>query len=336
MRRLLSPARLGVLGLVVLTALAVLYLAPSDDYIFLPDRARPLAPQVKVQGERAEKDDGGIYYVAVDVKQASLLESFFPSVYEGSTLVPEERVNPPGVSESVRREAELDAMQRSQRIAAAVALRSAGYRVRVRSVGVLITAVFPDAPATGRLHPSDVVVAVDGRPVHTPAGLAQAIRRHQPGQIVRLRVRRDGSTREFALRTVEGGDPPRPVVGIGIEQAADIRLPVRVQIDLGNVGGPSAGLAFALDILEELGRNIDRGQKVAATGELLLDGSVQDVGGIKQKTIGARRAGVDVFLVPAAGDNLAVARKHAHGVRIVAVSSFRQALRSLATLEPES
>jgi PDZ domain-containing protein len=106
-----------------------------------------------------------------------------------------------------------------------------------------------------------------------------------------------------------------------------------VRINTGDVGGPSAGLAFALDLLEELGRNVDRGYKVAASGELGLDGRIGGVGGIKQKTIGARRAGAEVFLVP--GDNAGEARRHAGGLRVIPVQSFRQALHALATLEPK-
>ena len=114
--------------------------------------------------------------------------------------------------------------------------------------------------------------------------------------------------------------------------AADIRLPVPVRIDAGGVGGPSAGLAFALEVMEKLGRNVDRGYRVAATGQMELDGTVAPIGGVKQKTFGARAAGADVFLVPAAGDNAAEARRYAHGLRIIAVQSFPQALRALATL----
>ena len=120
-----------------------------------------------------------------------------------------------------------------------------------------------------------------------------------------------------------------------MEQSADIELPVDVDIDLGGVGGPSAGLAFALDIMEELGRDVDRGNRVAATGAIELDGAVTPVGGLKQKTIGARRAGVDVFLVPA-GENAAVAKANAAGLRIIPVHNFQQALRALKTLPRKS
>jgi PDZ domain-containing protein len=117
-----------------------------------------------------------------------------------------------------------------------------------------------------------------------------------------------------------------------VESELRVRIPkpLQVDIDLGRVGGPSAGLAFALDIIDELGpTDIDHGERVVATGELDLDGNVHEIGGIKQKTIGARDADADVFLVPDA--NAAAARKYADGLRIVAVSDLDEALHALAT-----
>ena len=117
-------------------------------------------------------------------------------------------------------------------------------------------------------------------------------------------------------------------------QAADIKLPVKVDINLGEVGGPSAGLPFALDVLQELGTDVDHGHRVVATGEIALDGSVGPIGGVKQKTYGARKAGADVFLVPA-GENAAEARRYAGNLLIIPVVSFQQALSALRTLPPK-
>jgi PDZ domain-containing protein len=149
---------------------------------------------------------------------------------------------------------------------------------------------------------------------------------------VTLGLREGTKERPVTVQTIRSpSEAGRTVIGIAVSQAADIKLPVKVNIDLGDVGGPSAGLAFALDVLEELGRDVDHGHKVAATGELELDGSVAPIGGAEQKAIGARRAGVDVLLVPA-GDNARDARRGADGLRIIPVDSFQQALRALATL----
>jgi Lon-like protease len=319
------------LGALLLAAAAVLYLAPSDKYIFLPDEARPLAPLVEVEGEKRDRNGGGIYYVAVDVRQASILEEAFPGIHEGATLVPEEQVRPEGVDERSRRQSELREMSRSQKYAAAVALRALGRQVTVTTRGALIENVGHDFPAEGKLRAGDVVVAVDGKSVRSAAGLTERMSAKQPGDTVRLRVRRGRETREVSLRTVENPrDSNRAFLGVIIADDADVRLPIDVEIDLGNVGGPSAGLAFALDVHEELGRDVDRGRRVAATGEITIDGQVRAVGGVKQKTIAARRSGMDVFLVP--GENAAEARRYAEGLHVVPVDSFQQALRELATL----
>lgn len=331
MRALLSPGRLIVSGLALLAlAGTVLWLTPSEKYIFLPDEAHPVASFVQVEGERPDRNGGGIYFVDVIVRKATLIERLFPGLRNGSTLVPAEVIRQ-GVSDRERRRVSRLDMSRSQEVAAAVALRALGYEVRSRSIGVLITVVSESAPAAGLLQPGDIVLAVDGRPVRTPEGLRRRIRTHQPGDVVRLRLRRDARVLTVSVKTIR--DPRRgvPVIGILVQEAAKIDLPISVKIDLGEVGGPSAGLAFALDVMEELGRNVDRGYKIAATGQIELDGRVLPIGGIKQKTIGAKEADVDVFLVPA-GDNAAEARRYAKGLRIVAVQNFRQALRVLATL----
>jgi Lon-like protease len=336
MKRLFTPVRLAIVAFLVLGVAAYLFVAPSDDFIFLPDRARPLAPLVKVKGEKTTDDGGGIYFVTVDVRRATRLEELFPGIQEGSTLVDESEVQPPGISDDARRRAELREMQSSQQVAAAVALRELGRKVNIEERGARVTQVLPNLPASGRLRPGDVLVGVDGRPVRSPDDLRRLIGTHRPREGVELRVSRGAKTNEVELRTAaDPNEPGRAIIGVLVEPAAEIKLPVRVQIDLGNVGGPSAGLAFALDLLEELGRDVDNGYRVAATGELALDGSVHPVGGLKQKTIGARRANVDVFVVPA-GDNAVEARRHAGDLRILPVSSFQQALQRLATLPAKS
>jgi len=332
--RRITPARLALtgLGLLAITA-AILWIVPSDTYIFLPDKAHPVAPLVDVKGGHDPRDGGGIYFVDIFVRKASLLERLFPSIHDGSRLVPASAVQPPGVSDAVRRKEDLRAMSRSQSVAAAVAERALGYKVVAKPVGALIDDVVPGAPAAGKLQPSDVVVSADGKAVRTPGDLRRVLARHPAGTAVVLGVRRGSTLERVRLRTASDPQRPgRPVIGVFVEQAADIKLPVPVKINSGAIGGPSAGLAFALDIVEELGRDVDHGHKVAATGQIELDGSVTAIGGVQQKTIGVRRAGVDVFLVPA-GENAQEARRYAEGVRIVPVRNFQQALRALATLK---
>ena len=329
----LTPARLAAAGLLLLAVVALaLWLAPSDSYIFLPDRAHPVAPLVRVAGGKLPRDGGGIYYVDVFVRKASWLERLFPGIREGATIVPSSVIQAPGVSQKAQHTEDLRAMSRSQEIAAAVALRALGYKVVAQSTGVLIEDVARDAPAAGKLFPTDVILSVDGRRVRTTKELRAILGSRPVGTTFRIVVRRGAALTKVSVKTI--ADPSqagRPILGIFAGQAASVRLPIHARIDAGDVGGPSAGLAFALDILEQLGRDVDHGRRIAATGEIELDGTVTPIGGVEQKTIGVRRAGIHVFLVPA-GENAAEARRYAHGLRIVPVKTFQQALRALATL----
>ena len=206
-------------------------------------------------------------------------------------------------------------MRRSEEIAAVVALRELGYDVVATPRGVLVTTVFGDVPANAVLDPGDVIVALDGVPVRTTAELRARIADVRPGAAAGAdrppqgqAGRRDGADDRRPGRSVASDrrDPHR--AGRGIE------LPFEVDIDLGRVGGPSAGLPFALEIARQLGRDVTKGCAIAATGALALDGTVAPIGGVKQKTIGARRAGVDYFLVPA-GENAEDAQENAEGPR---------------------
>jgi PDZ domain-containing protein len=330
-RRVVTPSRLVIAGLALLAAVLALMVVPSNEVIFLPDTAHPVAPIVTFQGSK-DPTSGGVYYVDVFERKASLLERLFGGLHNGADLYPADAVNPPGVGDKGRRRIDQQDMHRSQEIAAAVALKAAGEKVTLRATGALIDAVQPGKPAVGKLEPDDVVVALNGRTVISPSQIFAAMSKVRIGAIVRFTVRRGAETLVEPIKTVRSEDrPTRPVVGVLLEPSIDIQLPFPVRIDVGNVGGPSAGLAFALEVMEELGRNVVHGHKIAATGELEPDGSVLPIGGIKQKTIGAREAGVDAFLVPA-GDNAKEARKYADGLRIIPVESFPQALRALATL----
>jgi Lon-like protease len=331
-KRTLTPFRLIFGGLALLLVLVVvLWLVPSNSYLLLPDTARAVAPLVTVPKDRNKKDDkGAIYFLAVLVRKANLLERLIPPARgDGATLVPAAALRPPGVSERAQRKIDVHDMSESQSIAAAVALRSLGYKVIADRNGAEIADIVPGMPSVGKLEPSDVIVSVDGEPVHTPSDLRRLIRKHQPGDVVHLGIRNSGGLRTVALRTKE--EDGHPVIGVIIDQSANIKLPFPVKIQAGSVVGPSAGLAFALEIMEKLGKNVDRGRRIAATGELQLDGRVLPIGGVEQKTIEARRSHVDIMLVPA-GDNAAEARKFAGSMRVIPVNSFQQALRKLATV----
>ena len=276
MTRLLSPARIaGALAGLVVAAFVVLYLVPSNDYVLLPDTAHPVAPLVRVQGGHEPKGPGGVYFVDVFERRATMLEKLFPFIRSGSTLVPAKLIVPPGASDQQQRTADLREMTMSQRVAAAVALRKLGYHVVAEPDGVIVDAVELGSHAEGRLQPTDKIVSVNGVPTLTVAQLRTELGKVTPGDVVTLGVLRGAKLVTVKIPTIADPlDPHRALVGFTPDQSANIKLPIKVQIDAGNVGGPSAGLAFALQVMEELGRNVARGYRVAATGQMELDGSV--------------------------------------------------------------
>jgi Lon-like protease len=337
--RALTPVRLLVAALLVIIA-AVLFMVTrgSNDYLEVPDNAHSLQGAVHVSGASDDSDGGGIYYVDVIVKRASLLESLIPALRpEGSDMIPRDALFEPGISEQERIKLALAEMKLSQVTASTVALRALGHRIKARLGGVRVVSVTSESHAQGILKDGDVIVSADNRPVRDRADLGAVLATHRVGDSVRLGIRRRGERRTVTIRTTsDETDPKRPIIGVIPIQVLSVRFPFKIKIDIGKVGGPSAGLAFALELLEQSGRDVDHGLKVAATGELNLDGSVTRIGGIKQKTIGARDSNVDVFLVPADGDNARDAKRYAHGLRIIPVESFQQALQVLATTRPKS
>ena len=156
-----------------------------------------MGDKVKVEGERSGGEDGGaIYYVDVNVRSATWIESLLPFARpDGASLVPRDEVVPPGSSFEDRRAEGLREMARSEETAAAVALKQAGYPVKATPRGALVDAVASDAPAAKVLRSGDVIVGVGDTDVLTPDRAAQVVRRRATRRRVVLRIRRDGSRR---------------------------------------------------------------------------------------------------------------------------------------------
>jgi PDZ domain-containing protein len=337
-RRQSRFASVGVVA-AVLAAAAILGLgfflaSPSNTYILAPDRAHPLADIVSVKGGHSDRR-GGIYFVDVLERRLTWAERLFPPLRGQGTLLPKSAIVPSNLSDSQAQQLSLLEMRQSQRIASAVALKALGYRVPLRPLGVRVLQLIAATPAARSLAVGDVIVAVDGRTVRTPQQLKSVLGGVKPGAAVVLRIQRSGQARTLRLQTIPNPDAPkRALIGIVPGTAVGIaHLPVKVRIEASGVGGPSAGLAFALEIVEKLGHDIDHGYRVAATGELAADGTVLPIGGAKEKAIGAAKSGIQIFLVPA-GENAREAKPYAGTMKIIPVTSFQQALRALATAVP--
>jgi PDZ domain-containing protein len=184
------------------------------------------------------------------------------------------------------------------------------------------------------VDPGDVLVSVDGKAVTGQKQLIALIGTRKPGQSVRLGLLRGSTPMTVTVGTVATTDKDgtvRPIVGVTPTERVD--FPVKVTISLGDIGGPSAGLMFALGIIDKLEPgSMTHGKFIAGTGTIDDDGVVGPIGGIQQKLIGARRKGATVFLVPA--DNCAEALSSPpQGLKLVKVSSLRSALSELHNLD---
>jgi Lon-like protease len=318
-------------GLIVglLVTVVILLRIQSGDTLLLPDPAHPVAPLVRVQGSKPAKGGGDLYFVDVQERPANELEWLFPWIHPHSTLVPTKELVPPGTTSAQYERIGLEEMKFSKQIASIVAERHLGYKV---VLGTLVVKVQPQSHARGILKPGDAILDTNGAPTPTPGQLRTVMGKVKPGAVVTLRIRRGSTPRTVSVKTFEHGG--RAVIGIEVAPVPKlITLPVKVTINSGDIGGPSAGLAFTLEVLQRLGVDVTHGYKVAATGEMNLDEKVTAIGGVEQKTWGAREAGAQVFLVPVDGGNAKVAEHFAGpSLKIIPVTSLNQALQALAAL----
>jgi len=280
-------------------------------------------------------EEGSLRLTTVAVQERLGLLSWLTARTNGSIeVVPREQIYPPDVDREEVTERNALLMRDSQQVASIVALEELGYELSPD--GALIISVQDDA-VTDELEVEDVVVAVDGTPVRESTEAVEAIRARDPGDTVMLTVR--GADGERTVEVELGTNPVDPTLPyVGVLLTTDVQLPVDIEVDAGAIGGPSAGLVFALSLLELLEPEALLGDlAVAGTGTLARDGTVGSVGGVTQKVVGATSPRDDsppaeVFLVPR--DNLddALAAPVGNDVTVVPVGSLTDALEALALL----
>ena len=301
-----------------------------------PGSVRPVTERVQVEGAESFPPDQSIAYTTVSVGGTTMLEALAGWLDDDVDVLPEERVRGDRSEEENRRyNAEL--MDASKLTAVAVALDRLGEDVEITTTGTIVREIAEGSPAADGLEVDDVIVAVDGNDVDVPGELGDLLQEGGPGTTHTLTVERPAGSDhrvEVEVTTIAADDDPdRAIIGIAPEdRITDFDFPIDVSIDSGDVGGPSAGLAFTLAILDVLTPGeLTGGHRVAATGTMSLDGSVGPVGGGAQKGIAVRDAGYEVFLVPS--DELEeVQEAVGDDVQVVAVDSLDEALEALDAL----
>ena len=322
------------LGLVLVVAVArVPYVAlapgPTFNTLGLDQNGKPV---ISVAGRATYDDNGHLNMTTISVVTpltlAQALRGWFRHDY---AVVPRDVIYPPDKStDQVRKEDAAD-FKASQSSATTAALRYLGVK---GTVHVLVDKVTKGAPAAGLVLPGDEIARVDGKPVLDAKGLRAFIGTRSPGQPVQLTLLRKGSPLEVTVGTASTTDKDgtvRPVIGVTTTERTD--YPVTVTISLGDIGGPSAGLMFALGIIDKLEPgSLTDGRFIAGTGTIDDDGVVGPIGGIQQKLIGAKHKGATVFLVPAANCAEALSSPP-RGLKLVKVASLKGALSELHSLE---
>ena len=243
-----------------------------------------------------------------------------------TAVVPEQELFPSGQSEQQVVQQDTAQMANSQQTARAAALCTLG--IHVTTVDT-VTQTEKGLPAAGVLHAGDTITAVDGAPLGCTHDTGTLIRSHPPGSVVTLTILRHGTVRHVRLKTASFQG--HSVIGVLVQES--YRFPFRIQIKVGDIGGPSAGMMFALGIVDKLTPgNLTGGRFVAGTGEISANGAVSAIGGIQQKMAGARAAGATVFLTPAANCADTVGAVPA-GLRLIKVATLRQAINDLGALK---
>ncbi|MCU1661568.1 MAG: Lon-like protease [Pseudonocardiales bacterium] len=312
---------LGVLAATLPVPMVALGPGPTYDTLGDVDGT----PVVAVDGLQVYPTSGHLNMTTVSVTdQLTLLTTLGLWASGDRQVVPRSQVFPPEKSDKQVQQENTDQFAASEANAEVAALTELRLPTRV-VVGDLV----PNSPAQGRLQVGDEIVAVSGRPVDSPAAVSTALATTKPGQSVTVTYRRSGEQHDADVVLGSSPDRPQGLLGVrpGIEpQAGDIR------ISLGDIGGPSAGLMFALAVIDKLTPGgLTAGRFIAGTGTITPDGQVGPIGGIPFKMRAARDAGATAFLVPA--DNCAEAvANDPDGLQLVRVATLGDALTGLGAL----
>jgi PDZ domain-containing protein len=336
---LLVTAVLAAIALVLPTGFAVRGPGPTEDTLGTTtvgsgDDAKKL-PLVEISGTRTFPPSGQLRLTTVSVGGGPV-----GPVYAGDVLaawalpdravLPVEAVFPAGITREQQQQESTAQMTSSQEAATAAALTELGYTVPA----TLTVAGTPDgSEAAGVVEKGDVIRSLDGAPIATYADLLADLAKVDPGKDVVLGVERDGAAKDLTVTTTDGTTPDggrRAALGVFV--STDYKFPVDVKIRIEDIGGPSAGMIFALAIIDRLTPEDElNGKVVAGTGTIDVDGAVGPIGGIEQKMRGALRDGAHWFLAPESNCDEVVGNVPA-GLHVVEVSTLSQARDAITAI----
>jgi Lon-like protease len=305
-------------------------------YTISPGGEVAINPRITVNGAREYTPKGEVLLLFVRERARVNVWRYVQARLDPDIdLFPEQEFTSGRSPEELKTEAQAD-MANSQIAAKKVALEAIGYDVPPATEGVVVLATLSDTPAARVLERGDIILSVDGKPIRELDDLSNEISKRKPGERVTLRVRQGDQEHDVTLRTTRNREG-RTIIGVSVTQRYD--FPIDVEIDTSDIGGPSAGLAMTLAIIDDLTPGeLTGGKEVAVTGTIATDGHVGEIGGIEQKAVAAKSGGAELFIVPKCTEptlrtecqrDLDRARKRAGDTPVVAVANLDEALRAL-------
>jgi PDZ domain-containing protein len=287
-------------------------------------------PLISVEGAETFETDGALDLLTVQVvgnreRTPSWFELALAWFDPSKAVLPLDAVFPEGTTTEDRNAESAQMMVDSQQEATAAALTELGYDVGAR---ISVHSILEDSAAEGVLEEEDVIVAADGEPATDAAALRKIVN-DAGGAPVELLIDRDGEEQTVSITPKETEVDGETTLLLGVNLITDYDFPIDVTIQLNNVGGPSAGMMFALGIIDTLTPDqLNGGQNVAGTGTITADGEVGPIGGIRQKLFGAKDAGAEWFLAPEANCDEVVGHVP-DGLQVFAVETLDDALDAL-------
>ncbi len=333
--RLRIDRRLLTFALSAIALMIALWMIPTEHMVSFPGSATETAGMVLVNETPESPRGGRIMLTTVVSREANALLYLVGGFYPRADLTPTAAYLRPGEDLDDYMERTRQMMRESQDLAKYVAFDRLGYEVAFEGEGVLVVSIRSDSLALETLQPGDVIIEADGRPTSITDDLLDVVGSRSPGDSMDLTFLRgnDGERREHTapVTLIESPDSPgSAIIGIGVTtEEPRFSFPREVSIDAGDIGGPSAGLAFTLALIDELDgeESLVGDLDVACTGTMNVRGEVGPVGGVRLKAYAAERAGADVFMVPA--DNYDDALEASVDLEVVAVETIDDALEYL-------
>jgi Lon-like protease len=325
-----------------LIAFAFIAFYPLPYYITSPGDARVLDPIIHVEG--GDEDKGEFMLTTVSIGTANIPQYIWAKFSDYREVIPADQIRSEDETDEEYNQRQLQMMEDSQHAATIVAYQEAGKKVDIEYHGVYVTGIMSGMPAEEKLKVGDKIVAVDHKPVMETKKLLEVLGPKKAGDKVDLTLLRGDKKMDVALNIEEFPkkyiQDEGPKAGLGITSpVADVSISTdpKVKIDTSQIGGPSAGLMFTLEIMDQLNdKDLTHGKKIAGTGTMDLQKNVGPIGGIQQKIVAADDAGAEIFFAPVAGNNYRDAVKAQKDIgskmKIVPVKTLDDALKYLEKL----